>query len=153
MVTIYKILFISLLFLALAHQVVEVRAASLDSPSENNSNFHYLAHTSLAYQLAGLPPGQPITFNEVDNLIGRVAQFMVVVSVLIAIIMIVWSGITYMYAGADTTKVTEAQTRLKNSIIGAAIVLGVGVIIQTIAGIVTRDFFCQFQLFGVCIIK
>lgn len=103
--------------------------------------------------LADLPAGQPITFNEIDNLIGQVAQFMVVTSVLIAVIMIVWSGITYMSAGSNTTKVTEAQTRLKNSIIGAAIVLGVGVIINTIAGIVTRDFFCQFQLFGVCILR
>ena len=112
-----------------------------------------IAHTGWASQLADLPAGKPITITEVDILIGRVAQFMVVVSVLIAVIMIVWSGITYMYAGSDTTKITEAQTRLKNSMIGAAIVLGVGVIIQTIAGIVTRDFFCQFQFLGVCIIK
>jgi len=125
MINVFKILFILLLFLA-------------------------VAHTGLAQ---GLPPGQPVTFDEIDSLIGRIAQFLVVVSVLIAIIMIVWSGITYMYAGSDSTKVGEAQTRLKNSVIGAAIVLGVGVIIQTIAGIVTRDFFCQFQLLGVCIIK
>lgn len=103
--------------------------------------------------LADLPAGQPITFDEIDSLIGQVAQFMIVVSVLIAVIMIIWSGITYMSAGANATKVTEAQTRLKNSVIGAAIVLGVGVIINTIAGIVTRDFFCQLQLFGVCILK
>ncbi|MBI2062489.1 MAG: hypothetical protein HYT64_02270 [Candidatus Yanofskybacteria bacterium] len=128
MIIIYKILFIFLLFLA-------------------------LAHTGWAYQLADLPPGQPITLLEVDDLIGRIAQFLLVVSVLIAIMMIVWSGITYMAAGANTTKVAEAQTRLKNSIIGAAIVLGVGVIIQTVAGIVTREFFCRVQLLGVCILR
>lgn len=128
MITTYKILFILLLFLT-------------------------MAHTGWASQLADLPPGQPITLPEVNSLIGQVAQFLVVISVLIAIIMIVWSGITYMAAGANVTKVTEAQTRLKNAIIGAAVVLGVGVIIQTIAGIVTRDFFCQFQVFGVCIIR
>lgn len=128
MVVICKILFTFLLFLA-------------------------LVHTGLAHQLADLPPGQPITFDEIDSLISRIAQFLVITSVLIAVIMIVWSGITYMAAGANTTKVTEAQTRLKNSIIGTAVVLGVGVIIQTIAGIVTRDFFCQFQFLGVCIIK
>jgi len=33
------------------------------------------------------------------------------------------------------------------------LVFTIPVIIQTIAGIVTRDFFCQFQLFGVCIIR
>ena len=128
MITTYKILFITLLFLA-------------------------IAHTGLASQLSALPPGNPITLPEVDNLIERIAQFLIVVSVLIAVIMIVWSGITYMYAGSDATKVGEAQTRLKNAVIGAAVVLGVGVIIQTIAGIVTRDFFCQFQLLGICIIR
>lgn len=115
--------------------------------------FLALAHTGWAVQLADLPAGRPITLPEVDNLIGQVAQFLLVVSVLIAVIMIVWSGITYMSAGSDTTKVTEAQTRLKNAIIGAAIVLGVGVIMQTVAGIVTRDFFCQVRIpvIGVCI--
>ena len=128
MKTVYKILFILLLFLA-------------------------VAYTGWASQLADLPPGRPITLPEVDSLIDQIARFLVVVSVLIAVIMIVWSGITYMSAGSNVTKVSEAQTRLKNSVIGAAIVLGVGVIINTIAGIVTRDFFCQFQVFGVCIIR
>lgn len=128
MKTISKILFIVLLFLA-------------------------IAHTGWAGQLADLPPGQPITLPEVDSLINQVAQFLLVVSVLIAVIMIVWSGITYMYAGADTAKVTEAQGRLKSAVIGAAIVLGVGVIIDTVAGIVTRGFFCRFQLLGICIIN
>jgi len=126
--TIYKILFVALLFLA-------------------------LAHAGWAYQIADLPAGTPITLTEVDNIIEMIAQFMIVVSVLLAVIYIVWGGITYMAAGADTTKVGEAQTRIKNGIIGAAVVLGVGVIIQTIAGIVTRDFFCRFELLGVCIIK
>jgi hypothetical protein len=103
--------------------------------------------------LAQLPPGQPVTFKELDYLIERIATFMVVTSVLLAVIYIVWGGITYMAAGAETTKVDEAKTRIKNGIIGAAVVLGVGVIINTIVGIVTRDFFCQFQLLGICILK
>ena len=128
MPVIYKILFIFLLFLA-------------------------LAHTSLAFQLADLPPGQPITFNELDYLIERIADFMIVTGVLLAVIYIIWGGITYMAAGADTAKITEAQTRIKNGIIGAAVVLGVFVIINTIVGIVSRNFFCRLQLLGVCIIN
>ena len=128
MITTFRILFILLLFLA-------------------------IAHTGWAYQLADLPPGQPITFNEIDYLIERIADFMIVAGVLLAVIYIIWGGITYMAAGADTTKITEAQARIKNGIIGAAVVMGVFVILNTIAGIVTRDFFCQFQFLGVCIIK
>ena len=37
--------------------------------------------------------------------------------------------------------IKKAREMLKSGIIGAAIVLGVGVIIQTVASIVTRNFF------------
>ena len=102
--------------------------------------------------LAQLPPGKPITFDELDYLIARVAQFITVTSVIIAVIFIVRAGITWMYAGANETKVTEAKGQLKSAIIGALIVLGVGVIINTIAAVVSREFFCQFSVLGVCII-
>ena len=102
--------------------------------------------------LAQLPPGKPITFDELDNLIARVAQFVMVTSVILAVIFIVRAGITWMSAGADTKKVDDAKAQLKSGIIGAVIVLGVGVIINTIAAVVTREFFCQFSILGVCII-
>ena len=109
--------------------------------------------STILARVPSVPPGQPITFNELSYLIERIADFLIVAGVLLAVIYIIWGGITYMAAGADTTKITEAQTRIKNGIIGAAVVLGVGVIINTIAGIVTRDFFCRFQLLGICIIN
>src|SRR3989344_5668396 len=125
MITFSKIIFVVLLFLA-------------------------IAQTGWAQ---GLPPGQPITFDTLDSIIDQVARFLIVTSTILAVIYIVWGGITYMAAGSNTTKVDEARTRIKNGIIGAAVVLGVGVIINTVAGIVTRDFFCQFQLLGICIIR
>ena len=102
--------------------------------------------------LAQLPPGKPITFDELDMLIARVAQFVLVTSVILAVIFIVRAGITWMSAGANPTKVTEAKAQLKSAIIGAFVVLGVGVIINTVAAVVTRQFFCQFSVLGVCII-
>ena len=105
--------------------------------------------TLLAQQL---PPGRPITFNELDYLIARIAQFITVTSVVLAIIFIIRAGITWMSAGANETKVTEAKGQLKSAIMGALIVLGFGVIINTIAAVVTREFFCQFSVLGICII-
>lgn len=102
--------------------------------------------------LAQLPPGKPITFDELDYLIARVATFIMFASVTLAVIFIVRAGITWMSAGANPTKVTEAKEQLKSGIIGAFVVLGVGVIINTIAAVVTREFFCQFSVLGVCII-
>ena len=92
---------------------------------------------------ATLPPGRPITLDFLDDAISDIAIFLIRISMILAVIFIVWSGITYMYAGDDTKKVEEARARLKSGIIGAAIVLGVGVIIWTIAGVITGQFFCQ----------
>lgn len=98
------------------------------------------------FALADLPTGQPVTLNEVNGLVEQIADFLMSVGLLGGVIYIIWSGITYMMAGAEPTKVTEAKERLKTAIIGTAVVLGVGVIIQTIAGIVTRDFFCRVRI-------
>ena len=95
----------------------------------------------LATSLAQLPAGRPITFDELDYLIQRIAQFVLVTSVILAVILIVRAGVTWMYAGADATKLTEAKAQLKSGIIGALVVLGVGVIINPLAALVTREFF------------
>ena len=96
-----------------------------------------------SYASADLPPGTPITLTSLDQMIFDVSLFLIRISVVLAVIYIVWSGITYMYAGEDKTKVDNAKLRLKNGIIGSLIIFGVGVIIQTIAGVITGEFFCQ----------
>jgi len=112
--------------------------------------FVFFSKTVLAQ---GLPSGTPITLDVLDYLIFRVSTFFISISAVLAVIFIIWAGVTYMYAGDDSTKVTAAQGRLKSGIIGAAIILGVGVIIQTIASVVTLDFFCTLRIpiVGICV--
>jgi len=90
---------------------------------------------------AELPSGDPISLVEVEGIIERIAQFLIVVGVIIAVIFIILAGVKYMVAGSDEAGIKKAREMLKSGIIGAAIVLGVGVIIQTVASIVTRNFF------------
>ena len=104
------------------------------------------------FALAELPAGRVIKLIDLYDMIVDISVFLIRTSAVLAVIFIVWSGITYMYAGADSTKVTSAQNRLKSGIIGAAIIFGVGVILQTVAGVVTGEFFCQgVWVLGVCI--
>ena len=116
-----------------------VRAFALNVPSPSGGS--------------GLPTGQPITLDVLDYIIFRVSTFFISISAVLAVIFIIWAGVTYMYAGDDSTKVTSAQNRLKSGIIGAAIILGVGVIIQTVASVVTLDFFCtvRIPIVGMCV--
>ncbi|MEX2090618.1 MAG: hypothetical protein WD989_00595 [Candidatus Paceibacterota bacterium] len=89
------------------------------------------------------PPvgGTPVTLSEIEARIRQIAQFIIVVSVILAVIFIIWGGITYMTAGGDEAKAGAAKTRIWNGVIGAAVVLAVGVILQTLASLITRSFF------------
>ena len=81
-------------------------------------------------------PGGGLTLDDVQDLITTVARFLVLISVVIAVIFIVWGGMMYMMAGDDTTKSGAAKSRIVNGVIGALVVLAVGLILQTLAGIV-----------------
>ena len=90
-----------------------------------------------------MPPttGQAITLNEIEGLVKRIAQFLIIISVILAVIFIIWGGVMYMAARGNEEQATKAKTTIFNGIIGAAVVLGVGVILQTLAGLITRSFF------------
>jgi hypothetical protein len=80
--------------------------------------------------------GAPITLSDVQGLIETIARFMILISVIIAVIFIVWGGMMYMMAGDDAAKSGAAKSRIVNGIIGALVVLAVGLILQTLASIV-----------------
>lgn len=88
-----------------------------------------------------LPEGTALDLTKIQSIIETIANFLIVVGVVIAVIYIIWGGIKYMTARGDATKAKEATTAIKNGIIGAAVVLGVGVILRTLAGLITRSFF------------
>lgn len=77
----------------------------------------------------------------ITQLLETVANFMIGIGITIAVIFIIWGGIKYMSAGGDSKKADEAKTAIINGIIGAVIVLGVGVILRTAAGFITGSFF------------
>ncbi|MBX4189920.1 pilin [Candidatus Parcubacteria bacterium] len=85
--------------------------------------------------------GQAVTLAEIQDKIELAARFLITISIVIAVIMIVWGGIQYMISRGDPAKAKSAKDIIKNGIIGAAVVLAVGVILQTVAGLVTRSFF------------
>lgn len=85
--------------------------------------------------------GQGFTLTEIELRIKQIAQFLIVMALVVAVIFIIWGGVTWMAAMGNEEKAKKAKTRIKNGIIGALIILGVGVILQTLAGLVTRQFF------------
>ena len=91
-------------------------------------------------------PGRGLTLGELGALIARVGGFLQSFGAVLAIIAVVISGIMFMRAGAEPTKITNAKTLFRNVLLGALIILGVGVIINTIANVVSRQFFCTIYI-------
>ena len=119
------------------------------------SKFKIVAKVSIATAMALMPMlvlaqlpvptspygGAAVTLGDVKDVIETVARFLILVSVVIAVIFIVWGGISYMSAGDDSSKTTAAKSRIVNGIIGALVVLAVGLILQTLAGLVNWTVF------------
>ena len=97
--------------------------------------------------LAALPePTQPLSGNalslaEIQALIERIARFLIIVSIVIAVGFIVIGAIIYISAGGNEDRAASGKKYIFNGIIGAAVVFAVGVILQTTAALVTRTFF------------
>ncbi|OGM98376.1 MAG: hypothetical protein A2817_03210 [Candidatus Yanofskybacteria bacterium RIFCSPHIGHO2_01_FULL_39_8b] len=85
--------------------------------------------------------GAPITLTDVQDIVETIARFLILISVVIAVIFIVWGGMMYMMAGDDVAKSGAAKTRIVNGIIGALVVLAVGLILQTLASLVNWTVF------------
>mgnify|MGYP003393300222 CR=1 FL=1 len=82
--------------------------------------------------------GAGVNLANLRDIITNIARFLIAISLVIAVIFIIWGGIKYMTAGSDATKAGDAKSTIFNGIIGALIVLAVGVILQTLSGFVTN---------------
>ncbi len=88
-----------------------------------------------------LPPGRPITSPKVKEFITDVANFLIAIGVVGAVITIVAAGIMYFTSGFNAAGVTKGKELLKNGLIGTFIILAVGVIINTVSAIISGQFF------------
>ncbi|MBI2003554.1 MAG: hypothetical protein HYS78_01040 [Parcubacteria group bacterium] len=88
-----------------------------------------------------LPPGEPVTYASLTELLDNTAKFLYGAGVTLAVITLAISGIMYLKAGDKEADITKAKGWFKNGIIGVFIILAIGVIINTIKLIVEGGFF------------
>ena len=117
--------------------------------------------TTIIIPSTPLPGQKPITVIEAIGLVSNIGNFLIIIGPVILVAALVISGIIYASAGDNTGRVDKAKAWFKNAIIGGLIIFGTGVIINTIAMIISRQFFCQagiqLNIFGLdfsrCFIK
>jgi hypothetical protein len=80
--------------------------------------------------------GRDITIQDVEGIVIGIACWMMRGSADLMIIFLVWSGILFMYAQGDPTKYKKAKDTLQKTLWGMLIILGVYVIIATVANAV-----------------
>ena len=77
--------------------------------------------------------GEVITFSKIENLVKIVIRYITIFASLLVLGVFIYAGVLWVTAGDNQTKVTKAKALFKNAVIGALIVFGVGVIMNTIA--------------------
>lgn len=84
-------------------------------------------------------PGADLTITSIEDIIQGLACWIYRIAFLLIIIFIVLSGVRYVASGGNPTKLTSAHESFKWVVIGAIVILGVGVIIATIANALGVD--------------
>lgn len=93
--------------------------------------------------------GIDLTIQNVGQIIAGFACWLWSLSVPLMVIFIIWSGLRYMYAGADPGKVGKAKENFKYVIIGSFVILAAFTIIYSVANLIGVDlsfvpFTCSF---------
>ena len=90
---------------------------------------------------ADLPEGIIVDKYKINDWLVEFANFLIGAGLVLGVIMIVYSGIRLMMPGNDAKGPGQARDILKSSILGIAVILGVGLIIKTITSIINDSFF------------
>ena len=87
---------------------------------------------------------QPLDLGSFVDIADSVSTFLITIGPVIAAIALIWSGLLYMHAGSDTSKLTAAKTVFKNGLIGGLIIFSIGMILATLE-LVGLDIFGFFN--------
>lgn len=85
-------------------------------------------------------PGEDLTVQNVFAIVNGLACWLIRVVTAIMVIFIVLAGFRFMAARGDAAKLTSAKKNLTNVLIGVVVIMGVYVIIATVANAVGADF-------------
>ncbi len=82
--------------------------------------------------------GNAITLQNIETLVQDVVNFFITIASVAMVAAFVYAGFLWITAGDNEGQVTKAKTMLRNALWGSLIILGVGVILNTIANFATN---------------
>lgn len=81
------------------------------------------------------------TTDDIKNVLTLIANFLIAVGIIGAVITLVTAGIIYFASGFNAKAVAKARGLFRSALIGTLLIVGAGVIINTIGVIITGEFF------------
>jgi hypothetical protein len=89
----------------------------------------------LAAREAPLPPvdGKAITLGSVETFVGNVMDSLITIVSFLVVGAFVYAGFLMVTAGSDSKRFELGKTVLKQAAIGAVVIFGVGLIVNTIS--------------------
>jgi prepilin signal peptidase PulO-like enzyme (type II secretory pathway) len=92
-----------------------------------------LAALPLAVFAAPVSGGTAIEITDVERLVEEVVQFFITIAALAVVGYLIYGGMKIAMAQGNDAEVKKGKDIVKNAVIGAAVIFGVGVIVNTIA--------------------
>lgn len=87
----------------------------------------------LAAQAGSPIPGEAIDVQDVKDLVKTVVQTLITIAGLACVAFLVYGGMMMAMSAGNDTKFKQGKDIVRNAIIGAVVIFGVGVIVNTIA--------------------
>lgn len=97
-----------------------------------------LAPASALAATSSLPTGKAITLTDIVTLVTGVGTTLATIAGIVVVAVIIWAGITMATAGGDDKRFAKGKAMLWEAIIGAIVILGVGMIVATINSFATN---------------
>jgi hypothetical protein len=83
-------------------------------------------------------PEEAWSLQDIVNLVGTLRDFVLIVGMLLVVIFLIWSGVTFLQAQGNPEKIQLAKQRFVWTLIGAAVILGTYAILATIRGFIGK---------------
>lgn len=111
-----------------------------DANATNSGGFGGRSGSYQSVYQRSVDNSEAFILSDFEVILQSIAGFLIIAGGILAGIAILVSGIMYMSAGSDSTRLTTAKAWFKNGIIGALILFAVGLIINTILLVATDPF-------------
>ncbi len=92
---------------------------------------------------ADIPAGEPVTLQGIEDTVRELSRFLIRLSGIGAAIALLIIGLWMVFAKEEAT-FAKAKAWFWRALLGALVIFGVGVILNTIQGVFTGDFFGGF---------